>query len=304
MKLYAPEYYKDFKCKADKCRHSCCIGWEIDVDSETAELYCSLDEGYGEVVAHSIDFDPAPHFRLGEGDRCPHLAESGLCKVILNLGEDHLCDICREHPRFYNDTVYGKEVGLGMACEEACRLILTSDGYATVKEIGEVCGEADADGFNTVSFREGLYERLSDSGLPYSQRLNAIYREYGASPELLEDAEWRELLASLEYLDPSHKELFQVYTSFVGQNGIADISLERALAYFIYRHCAGEADELRCRAALGLCLFLERLLASVYYAAPKADILELARIISEEIEYSEDNTEAIKAKFLYALRDE
>ena len=27
-----------------------------------------------------------------------------LCRIILNLGEDALCDICREHPRFYNFT--------------------------------------------------------------------------------------------------------------------------------------------------------------------------------------------------------
>ena len=25
IKLYAPKYYKNFKCIADKCEHSCCI---------------------------------------------------------------------------------------------------------------------------------------------------------------------------------------------------------------------------------------------------------------------------------------
>ncbi len=35
MKLFAPRYYKKFKCSADKCDHSCCVGREIDVD-ETA----------------------------------------------------------------------------------------------------------------------------------------------------------------------------------------------------------------------------------------------------------------------------
>ena len=37
MKLYAPEYYKQFQCIADKCTHSCCIGWEIDIDEITDE---------------------------------------------------------------------------------------------------------------------------------------------------------------------------------------------------------------------------------------------------------------------------
>mgnify|MGYP006874698003 CR=1 FL=1 len=30
-----PDYYKEFKCIAGECRHSCCIGWEIDIDEET-----------------------------------------------------------------------------------------------------------------------------------------------------------------------------------------------------------------------------------------------------------------------------
>ena len=33
------EIYSEFKCKADKCKHSCCNGWEIDIDASTAEKY-------------------------------------------------------------------------------------------------------------------------------------------------------------------------------------------------------------------------------------------------------------------------
>ena len=42
IKLFAPEYYNEFKCIADRCTHSCCIGWEIDVDGDTVEKYESL----------------------------------------------------------------------------------------------------------------------------------------------------------------------------------------------------------------------------------------------------------------------
>ena len=34
MDIFAPSYYKKFKCIADKCHHNCCIGWEIDIDDE------------------------------------------------------------------------------------------------------------------------------------------------------------------------------------------------------------------------------------------------------------------------------
>ena len=39
MKEVFPNYYKKFKCIADKCKHNCCIGWEIDIDNDTLEFY-------------------------------------------------------------------------------------------------------------------------------------------------------------------------------------------------------------------------------------------------------------------------
>ena len=85
MKLYAPKYYKSFQCIADKCEHSCCIGWEICVDGETLERYACLDGGYGETVKESISCEGDPHFKLGNHDRCPHLDGQGLCKIIRAL---------------------------------------------------------------------------------------------------------------------------------------------------------------------------------------------------------------------------
>jgi hypothetical protein len=95
MKLYAPQYYKEFHCIADACQHTCCEGWEIDIDEE--QLARFRQEPY--IAAHIEEGDP-PHFRLLEGERCPFLKENGLCEMILRYGEDILCQICRDHPRF------------------------------------------------------------------------------------------------------------------------------------------------------------------------------------------------------------
>lgn len=296
MKLYAPKYYNDFVCIADRCRHSCCVGWEIDIDAETMEKYDALNEGYGIEIAKSICRGGVPHFALGEKDRCPHLDERGLCRIIIHLGEGYLCDICREHPRFYNDTAHGREVGLGLSCEEACRIILSSDEYAEIIEIGEICGEAEAYEFDSVEKRGEIYSILSDPALSYSEKLCKIYGEYDISPEIRSDSEWRGILASLEYLDVAHKELFLRYSSDTVPPRELEKSLGRALAYFIFRHCSQAFDEDDFRAALGFCLFCERLLASV---ADGGNILDAARIISEEIEYSEENTESIKLEFVF-----
>ena len=64
MTLYAPKYYKDFKCTADKCSHSCCIGWEIDIDPDTQNKYNELTDGYSNVIKNSISSEGAPHFTL------------------------------------------------------------------------------------------------------------------------------------------------------------------------------------------------------------------------------------------------
>lgn len=292
MKLRAPEYYKHFKCIADKCSHSCCVGWEIDVDKDTAEKYASLTDGYGKEIAKSIEWDETPHFKLCENDRCPHLDERGLCRIISNLGEGYLCHICREHPRFYNDTPHGKEVGIGMSCEEAARLILSSDGYLNIEEIGEADDVENEFFFDPLPLRERIYSLLSDRSLSYSQRLQAISGGHEISLDVIDR---HSLIGSLEYLDDSHKALFYHFSSEFETPKELDKPLERALAYFIYRHCSSAWDEEEFRAALGFSLFCERLICSLSVSG--VNIYEAARIVSEELEYSEDNTERIKDEF-------
>ena len=300
MKLYAPTYYQNFTCIADKCRHSCCIGWEIDVDDKTMRVYDTITEPYGQAIRDSIDTEEIPHFKLCHGDRCPHLDASGLCRIITNLGEGYLCHICREHPRFYNDTNYGKEVGLGMACEEACRLILSTENYVDMVEIGEIDGEVDPIDFDVLPHRDRVYTMLSDHSLPYTERLRMISDAFDVSLSVKSDAQWRDLLDSLEYLDDAHRALFLVYSSAPSTPTWMETYLERTLAYFIYRHTAAAWHQDDFCEAVGFALFCERLIASVANAEGVNDLtglIEVARMVSEELEYSEENTEEVKTAF-------
>ena len=151
MKLYAPKYYKRFKCIADKCEHSCCIGWEIDVDADTLKQYKKVKGDFGKRLLENIDLKcDAPHFILGEKERCPFLNERGLCDIIIELGEDSLCDICSDHPRFRNFFSDREELGLGLCCEEACRLILSKE------EPTEFISEDDGEDFELFEDEEIL----------------------------------------------------------------------------------------------------------------------------------------------------
>ena len=44
MKTVAPDYYRDFHCKAGNCKHTCCAGWEIVLDEDDA-LDAMLEPG-------------------------------------------------------------------------------------------------------------------------------------------------------------------------------------------------------------------------------------------------------------------
>lgn len=292
MELYAPKYYKDFKCIADKCKNSCCIGWEIDIDKVTLNKYKKLKSPYGSSIINTISKGKTPHFKLLKGDRCPHLDENGLCKIIINEGEEYLSDICREHPRFYNYTSVC-EVGLGMSCEEAARVILSSSDYSCFEKVGEVNADFDGVEFDGRKEREEIYKILSDTTQTYSKRLEAIYKNYQINEG--NDISYREIISSLEYLDITHKELFLNYSKNQRPEG-TDEYLERFLAYFIYRHCTEAYDtEDFCR-GLSFALFCERLFASLIYvigAKTLNDVVETAVIISSEIEYSDENTEAL-----------
>ncbi len=301
MKLYAPTYYTDFSCIADKCSHSCCVGWEIDVDPATLTVYEGLTGGYSERIKESIDFSgDTPHFRLSHGDRCPHLDGRGLCRIISNFGESYLCDICREHPRFYNPTSAGLEVGLGMACEEAARVILSSDGYASLVALGDVEGEADVSDFDALPYRARIFDILQDPDMTFSQKEQVLSHALGVSLTCRTNDKWRTLLDSLEYLDEGHRVLFEAYDSSTTVAPVTQPYFERALAYFVYRHVTSAFDLEDLRASLGFGLFCVTLAASVA-AARRADSLgalaEIFRVISEELEYSEENTEVIKAAF-------
>ena len=298
MKLYAPKYYKNFKCIADKCEHSCCIGWEIHIDSKTFDKYKALKNGYGDVINKSISANDTTHFILKDHDKCPHLDERGLCKIILNLGEDYLCDICREHPRFYNYTTVA-EVGIGLSCQEAARTVLTSPDYAVLEHIGDVDAIEERIDFDGRLMRSEIYEILQDDTNDYNVMLDIIHNQYAI--QTYDDSSYLETLDTLEYLNIEHKRLFMNYSSKRRPyDRETEEYLKRFLAYLIYRHCTEAFDEEDFCERLAFCLFCERLLASLIYsenANGLEEIAKLSSIISEEIEYSEDNTSALTFTF-------
>jgi len=98
--------------------------------------------------------------------------------------------------------------------------------------------------------------------------------------------------------------VFSLYTSFPARAQADEVVLERALAYFLFRHTTPAESEEEFAVSLGFSLFCERLLASLLACRKEKTLeeaIDLARILSEEIEYSEDNTAFLKDPFFDLL---
>ena len=294
MRLFAPRYYTEFKCIAERCTHNCCIGWEIDIDADTLARYESLEGALGERIRQGIcKTEQGACFALDCEERCPNLDERGLCRIISALGEDYLCDICREHPRFYNEVGGALEVGLGAACEAAAELILGSADYAVIEPVeknGEEKHPITVCDFDARAWRARLYAVLSDGRLPYTVRRARVLDEFSLGVTLDEGARTA-LLEELEYLDGAHRALLTLPLADTCDEGQA-AHAERFFAYLVYRHASAAACEADFRVAVSLAGLLERLFVTLVQNGTPA--VQAARIISEELEYSEDNTDAIR----------
>lgn len=289
MKIFYPSYYIDFKCIAEKCRHSCCIGWEISVDPSTLEKYESL--GREDILLNIKDGDI---ILCGDG-RCPFLGSDGLCSIISGLGEEYIPDICREHPRFYHRVGKRIECGVGASCQEACRIILSSDGYSEFYTTEGQVDTPDETDFDSLSHRDCIYSLLSDPSLSYTESIRRIREKYSLSEPIHSADEWKEILFSLEYLDERHRGLCN---PGVGREEYHKI-YERFFAYLLFRHLSVAENYENLRARLGFCLLLCSILEgyTVKGGLSFADICEYARVISEEIEYSRDNTASLIFEF-------
>lgn len=145
MILRYPKYYEEFTCIAGACEDTCCAGWEIDIDDKSYEYYMQVPGKFGERIRGSIkeyqsddDMYESHGFILQEGRRCPFLNEDNLCDMILELGEDAICEVCTYTPRNFLEYGNAREISISPSCAEAGRLIFGSRKVEFVeKEIQE-----------------------------------------------------------------------------------------------------------------------------------------------------------------------
>ena len=317
-----PSYTKKFKCAASDCRDSCCIGWEIAVDDDTLQDYRRMTGTLGADIRKSLSDEGC--FLLGENGRCPHLLKNGLCRIICEAGEEALCDICREHPRYYNYVGDVCEWGVGLSCESAARLILAESEplFYAQEESDEEAEECDSALFSLLfAERESMLSFAMDKKYDLSSKLfildtwakelqffidNAdVCKDRFAFSKDIKDKEaffslerfkkYKELILSLEPLaDDWPMRVKRV--SFPQTTNESGALCSRLLAYFIFRYFLSSALEGDCTAGMGLALFAVLWIYALCESEGRCDldaIAEAAKDFSKEVEYSEENRDAI-----------
>ena len=291
ISLY-PTIYHTFQCKADRCENTCCQLWTIDIDEVTAERYHTTTGPLGESLRQAITVDDeGSHFVFSkEQPMCPLLNENGLCKVVLELGEEGLCDTCHMHPRFYKYIEDLELCGVGLSCEASVELLAEdTQSDQVIFTIEDDDDEFSPDERLTI---QNIFELLAFD-------IDSSYFLYSPNPDVQYYAKLLDLYGTTEPIDEEWTTQINILSHDTGklitavQSYIAnhDMGLfNKVFQYILYRQIDMLADY-----SLESILSYARdgveyiLITSVIEGSP---LKQVARW-SQQIEYDEDNVELL-----------
>jgi lysine-N-methylase len=237
------------------------------------------------------------------------LRSDGLCDLICALGEEALCQICADHPRYRSFFTDRTEIGLGLCCEAAALLVLGWEkptSLLTLEDDGEN-EEPDEEEAWLLALRAELISLLQQRETPLQRRLARMAELYPL-PEWT-DEQWRSLLRGLERLDPAWDDVLDRASLHEqpAHDPALDTAMEQLGVYLLYRHLPGALEDGDAEGRVKLALLGVRLISGLCAAHQRQwgrctleDCAEYARMFSAEIEYSEDNIAAL----LEALEEE
>ncbi len=329
MHYLLPDYYEQFACTAERCRDNCCIGWEIDIDDDTWERCLKEPEPWRARFIRQVHDEPGDrHFILQNG-RCPFLNEENRCEIILNLGEDALCDICDEHPRFTTEYPGWSETGLGLCCEEAARLILSQKepaGFVSLSSPGDDPAALPENLRRIIDRRWQLFALLQHREYELSTRLKALLQseEAGPLPDAAELAALTSYLAGQDYLTPEWPEILRNLEDFfrlpaaeqaalqarqLAEAPETAVEYEQLAVYFLFRYYLSAlsdgdpAEKVRLSIAFVLLIqaaaLAEGARTSILPDFPRR--LRLAQMFSKEVEYNDAALDGLKDILMLGL---
>lgn len=214
---------------------------------------------------------------LRDDGRCPFLRDDCLCEMIFTRGEDCLCDICKEHPRFYNCYEDRIEAGIGLVCEEACRLVLDHEGPFELTASDGARLPLPPYVLPIFDTATSLSSRLTS--LSGSRRSGSKMRAMLFSQMEVMDPEWSDWLSSIVESPVSNED----------EDKLIDANsreLTNFAAYLLYRYKGAG------RFAAEACYLVADLVSK------GCEIHDAARLFSGEVEYSDINIDEALETFI------
>lgn len=311
MDIFYPDYYPQFRCIAGACPDSCCHAWAVAVDEASAHYYRSLPGALGDALrTYLTEEDGDTVLSLTADGRCPMWRQDGLCEIQCQLGEDALCQTCRDFPRLRHDYGSFAELGLELSCPEAARLILCCDRHSLLRQT--VPGD-EAPGYDPevmdilLQSREALLGFLDEKRFSVGQAL-AVMLLYGYAVQnwidggdaaILSPEKTLETACSLPCSGGSEELLhffneLEILTGEWKQRLASPMGSDwqeahRAIArYGIQRYWLQAVSDYdligRVKMVIVSCLVIKLL---------GGDVLQTAQLYSKEIENDADNVDAI-----------
>jgi lysine-N-methylase len=273
------------------------------IDDNTLSRYKAEKSNFKNDLKRGINFKKSK-FNADKNGRCAFLNDKGLCEIIINLGEESLCQVCRDHPRFrsfFGDRI---ETGLGFCCEEATRIILNYKGKIEPILISDDKKENELDfrQQKILEFRENALDIVQDRAISINQRLGNLLRLCKADFGKKQFKKLIKLFLSFERLDKSWaKRLKNILKKPFVYETDENLSLfaEQFLSNCLYRHVNGAEDTISARARTIACVFSWWIIKSIIESEKQGEkqdlglIADVIRAYSAEVEYSQKNLDKL-----------
>ena len=126
----APAYYKEFSCKADKCRNTCCSGWRIPISKDeylklmTVNCSKDLDRRLQSafVTPEYVSDECYRYVSFNWLGSCP-IQDKGLCTLFSEKGESFIPKTCRLFPRSLKSVNGVNVANCSCSCERVVEML-------------------------------------------------------------------------------------------------------------------------------------------------------------------------------------
>lgn len=165
--------YNDFKCIADKCKFTCCSGWDINIDSNTYEKW-NKENSKCKDMLNKLKFVDDDYIIVNKKtrDTCPFLDNKGLCNIVKSNGDEYLSLTCQRFPRIENTFEGIKELTLSCSCPEVVDIIDKIEEEIILVN----CNNDDIDLPIEIKIRDTIIKIIKEKNLSIESKLIVSYR--------------------------------------------------------------------------------------------------------------------------------